>query len=163
MFRTGSTQGQAPAVPQPLQVVAPVIVKPLKVNLLEPFDGSWGKLQTFFSQVELFFGFNADRFVNEKYKVLFDGLYLRRPAFEWLNTFLQDFLNNDPKNKDDVTNIIMQKFSRFKERMRQVFRNFDKKHTAERENKFYGKPAHPQNMSPSFNNTQRKPNGRKLF
>ena len=54
----------------------------------------------------MFFGFNADRFANEKYKVLFAGLYLREPAFKWFNIFLQDFLNNDPKARDDTTNVI---------------------------------------------------------
>ena len=73
MFKTGSTQGQVPIAPQLLQVIAPVIVKPIKVNPLEPFDGSRKKLRAFFSQVELLFEFNAHRFVNEEYKVLFDG------------------------------------------------------------------------------------------
>ena len=68
MFTTESAQSQAPAAPQPLQVVTPAIVKPLKVNLPELIDGSRKKLRVFFFQVELFFRFNADRFANEKYK-----------------------------------------------------------------------------------------------
>ena len=90
MSTTGSTQGQAPAVLQPSQVVVPVIVKPLKINPPEPFNGSQGKLQVFFSQVELFFGFNADRFANEKYKGLFAGSYLSRPGFKLFNTFFSE-------------------------------------------------------------------------
>ena len=73
---TGSIWGQTPAAPHLLQVVALVIVKSLKINLLETFDSSQGKLQAFFSQVELFFYFNADRFTNKEYKVLFASLYL---------------------------------------------------------------------------------------
>ena len=128
---TGSTQGQAPAALQPSQVVAPVIVKPLKVDPPELFDGSRGKLRAFFSKIGLFFIFNANRFANEKYKVLFASFSLRGPAFKWFNTFFQDFLNNDRKDKDNATNVITQNFSRFKERMQQVFGDFDKEHTAE--------------------------------
>ena len=82
--------------------------------------------------MELFFGFNAYRFANEEYKVLFAGLYLQEPALNWFNTFFQNFLNNDPKNRDNATNVILQNFSHFKEQMRQVFGDFDEKHTAER-------------------------------
>ena len=80
----------------------------------------------------MFLGFNADRFVNEKYKVLFTGLYLRGPAFEWFNTFFQNFLNNNPKNKNDTINVITQNFLHLKERMQQVFEDFDKEHTTKR-------------------------------
>ena len=49
-----------------------------------------------------------------------------------LTPAFQDFLNNEPKNRDDATNIITQNFLRFKEQMQQVFEDFDKEHTAER-------------------------------
>ena len=82
MSTTGSTQGQAPVASQLSQVIAPVIVKPLKINQPEPFDDSQEKLRAFYSQVTLLFEFNADRFANEKYKVLFASSYLQEPAFE---------------------------------------------------------------------------------
>ena len=91
MSTTGSTQGQAPTALQSSQIVAPVIIKLSKVNLPEPFNGSQRKLQALFPEVELFFGFNANRVVNEEYKVLFAGSYLLKLAFEWFNTFFQDF------------------------------------------------------------------------
>ena len=103
MSTTGSTRGQAPAVapavapevPAPALAPAPVIIKPLKINTPEPFDGSRGKLRAFFSQIELFFGFNVDRFTTDKHKVLFASTYLRGRAFKWFNSFLTDFLNNE--------------------------------------------------------------------
>ena len=70
----------------PSQVVVPVNVKPLKINPPEPFSDSRRKLQSFFSQIELLFNFNIDRFANKKYKVLFADSYLQGPAFEWYNT-----------------------------------------------------------------------------
>ena len=136
MSTTGSTRGQAPAVAPEIPAPAPapvgVIIKPLKINIPEPFDGSRGKLQAFFSQVELFFGFNVDRFLTDKHKVLFASTYLRGPAFEWFNSFLTDFLNNEPDERDNNTIEVNQNYSNFKNKLRQVFGNFDKEHLTER-------------------------------
>ena len=132
MFTTGSTRGQAPAVAPEIPAPAPVIIKPLKINTPEPFDSGRGKLRAFFSQVELFFGFNAERFPTNKHKVLFASTYLRGPAFKWFNSFLMDFLNNKPDKKDDNTIEVFQNYSNFKNKLRQVFGDFDKEHLAER-------------------------------
>ena len=136
MSTTGSTRGQAPAVapeiPAPAPAPAPVIIKPLKIITSEPFDGSREKLQGFFSQIELFFGFNVDRFPTDKHNVLFGSTYLRGPAFKWFNSFLTDFLNNEPDKRDNDTIEVTQNYSNFKNKLRQVFGNFDKGHLAER-------------------------------
>ena len=132
MSTTRSTRGQAPAVAPEIPAPASVIIKPLKINTSEPFDGSRRKLQAFFSQVELFFGFNADRFPTDKHKVLFASTYLRGPAFKWFNSFLTDFLNNKPDKRDDNTIEVTQNYSNFKNKLRQVFGNFDKEHSAKR-------------------------------
>ena len=131
-----STHGQAPAVAPAVApevpAPAPVIIKPLKINTPKPFDGSRGKLRAFLSQIELFFGFNVDRFPIDEHKVLFASTYLRGPAFEWFNSFLIDFLNNEPDKRDNDTIKITQNYSNFKNKLRQVFGNFDEKHSAER-------------------------------
>ena len=132
MSTTRSTRGQAPAVAPKIPAPAPVIIKPLKINTPEPFDGSKRKLRAFFSQVELFFGFNADRFPTDKHKVLFASTYLRGPAFEWFNSFLMDFLNNKPDKRDNDTVKVTQNYSNFKNKLRQVFGHFDKEHSVER-------------------------------
>ena len=135
MSTTGSTRGQAPAVapeiPAPAPAPALVIIKPLKINTSEPFDGSRGKLQAFFSQIELFFGFNVDRFPTDEHKVLFASTYLRGPAFKWFNSFFTDFLNNEPDKRDNDTIEVTQNYSNFKNKLKQVFGNFDKEHSAE--------------------------------
>ena len=132
MSTTGSTRGQAPAVAPEIPASASVIIKPLKINTPEPLDGSRGKLQAFFSQVELFFEFNADRFPTNEHKVLFASTYLRGPAFEWFNSFLTDFLNNEPDKRNNDTVEVIQNYSNFKNKLRQVFGDFDKEHLAER-------------------------------
>ena len=138
MFTTRSTHGQAPAIapavaPEiPAPAPALVIIKPLKINTPEQFDSSRGKLQAFFSQIELFFGFNVDKFPTDEHKVLFASTYLKGPAFEWFNSFLTDFLNNKPDKRDDDTIKVTQNYSNFKIKMRQVFGDFDEEHLAER-------------------------------
>ena len=114
MSTTGSTCGQAQAVVPEILIPVPVIIKPLKINTPELFEGSRGKLQAFFSQVELFFGLNAERFPTDKHKVLFASTYLRGPAFEWFNSFLTDFLNNKPDKRDNDTVEVTQNYSNFK-------------------------------------------------
>ena len=132
MSTTGSTRGQAPAVAPEILAPAPVIIKPSKINTPEPFDGSRRKLQTFFSQVELFFGFNAKRFPTDKHKVLFASTYLRSPAFKWFNSFLMDFLNNKPDKRDNNMVEVTQNYSNFTNKLKQVLGDFDEEHSAER-------------------------------
>ena len=136
MSTTGSTRGQAPAVtpavaPE-IPAPTPVIIKPLKINTPEPFDGSRGKLRAFFSQTEFFFGFNVDGFPINKHKVWFASTYLKGPAFKWFNLFLMDFLNNEPDKRDNDIIKVTQNYSNFKNKLRQVFGDFDEKHLAER-------------------------------
>ena len=131
MSTTRSIRGQASAVAPEIPAPAPVIIKPLKINTPEPFDGSMGKLRAFFSQVKLFIGFNAERFPTDKHRVLFASTYLKGPAFKWFNSFLTDFLNNKPDERDDDTEEVTQNYSNFKNKLRQVFGDFDEEHLAE--------------------------------
>ena len=133
MSTTGSTRGQAPAVALEIPAPAPVIIKPLKIHTPEPFDSSRGNLQAFYSQVELFFGFNAERFPTDEHKVLFASIYLRSPALKLFNLFLTDFLNNKPDERNNDTVEVTQNYSNFKKKLRQVFGNFDEEHSAKRE------------------------------
>ena len=82
--------------------------------------------------MELFFGFNADKFPTDKHKVLFASTYLSGPAFKWFNSFLTDFLNNEPDKRDNDTIEVTQNYSNFKNKLRQVFGNFEEKHSAKR-------------------------------
>ena len=63
---------------------------------------------------------------------MFASTYLRDPAFEWFNSFLTDFLSNKPDKRDDDTIEVTQNYSNFKNKLRQVFGDFDKEHLAER-------------------------------
>ena len=46
----------------------------------------------------MFFRFNIDKFSTDKNRILFVITYIKRPAFEWIEVFLTDFI----KNKDQA-------------------------------------------------------------
>ena len=164
MSTTGNTRGQAPAVTPEIPALVPalVIIKLLKINTPEPFDGSRRKLRTCFSQIELFFGFNVDKFPTDKHKVLFASTYLKGPAFEWFNSFLTDFLNNEPDKRDNDTVEVTQNYSNFKNKLRQVFGDFDRKKIRQSVGcNHYSRLDLPLTMHQSSSSLLHKPNGKR--
>ena len=127
---TASAVGQQTQQPQPpTQNV--IMAKPLKVKPPETYEGTRGGLKAFFSQVELYFGFNTKQFSRDKLKVLFASIYLQGLEFNWFNSFLCDFLENTLENQDNDTNKIIQSYAKFKKKLVQTFENFDEEHAAE--------------------------------
>ena len=104
-----SAQAQAAQTAQAQAVQAAPIVnlppKPLKVGAPKRYDRSRGGLKLFFSQLELYYGFNTAQFLTDQEKVLFAASYLEGPAFAWFNIYLRDYLDNqaDPKEQEDNT------------------------------------------------------------
>ena len=52
------------------------MAKPLKVKPPETYEGTREGLKAFFSQIELYFGFNTKQFSRDEFKVLFASSYL---------------------------------------------------------------------------------------
>ena len=102
-----------------------IMVKPLKVKPPETYEGTRGGLKAFFSQIELYFGFNTKQFPKDKLKMLFASTYLQELASNWFNSFLCNFLENTPENQDNDTNEITQSYAKFKKKLVQTFENFD--------------------------------------
>ena len=63
----------------------------VKVWPLEPFDGTWNKLQAFATQLDLYLCLNGERITKENNKVLFTSTYLTGPAFDWFKPTLWDY------------------------------------------------------------------------
>ena len=57
----------------------------------------------FFSQLELYYGFNTAQFLTDQEKLLFAASYLEGPVFTWFNIYLRDYLDNqaDPKKQEE--------------------------------------------------------------
>jgi hypothetical protein len=123
---------EEPNAPVPTIVQYPV--KPLKIHAPDTYEGQRGKLKAFLCQLDLFFGFNVDRFPTEKDKVLFATTYLRGPAFEWMEVFLSDFMKNKMKlsEAEIETQEMFHSYATFQEKIKRVFGNADEKRDAER-------------------------------
>ena len=87
----------------------------------------------FFSQLELYYGFNIAQFLTDQEKVLFAASYLEGPAFAWFNIYLRDYLDNqaDPKKQEDNTRQVMGSLKTFKTAMRKMFGILDKEKDVE--------------------------------
>lgn len=112
--------------------------KDLKVPTPDTFSGERTKLKAFLAQTELFIGFNSTRFVNETEKVLWAATLLRGPAFNWIEAFLADYLEN--RTSEGKCSTVMSKeaqtifltFKGFKDKITRVFGDIDQERTAER-------------------------------
>ena len=126
---TSAVEQQTQQPQPPTQNV--IMAKPLKFKPLETYEGTREGCKAFFSQVELYFEFNTKQFLRDKLKVLFASIYLQGPTFNWFNSFLCNFLENTPEDRDNDTNTITQSYAKFKKKLVQIFGDFNKEHTAE--------------------------------
>jgi hypothetical protein len=110
----------------------------IKVNLPDTFSGKQSGFKTFTAQIELYIGFNSAKFVTDTDKVLWSVSFLRGPAFDWVQPFLEDFLGNRAANggvssaMKEETKEIFRTFRGFKEKLTSVFGDIDPRRNAER-------------------------------
>ena len=108
----------------------------LRPNTQETYKGTRRGLKAFFSQIELYFGFNTKQFPRDILKVLFASSYLQELTFNWLNSFFCDFLKDTLEDQDNDSNKITQSYAKFKKKLVLTFGDFDKEHAAERKMQF---------------------------
>jgi hypothetical protein len=134
--QTGGQQAATPAT-----TATPVVTTQsaqIKVNLPDTFSGKQSSFKTFTAQIELYIGFNSAKFVTDTDKVLWSVSFLRGPAFDWVQPFLEDFLGNRAANggvstaMKEETKEIFRTFKGFKQKIASVFGDIDPKRNAER-------------------------------
>jgi len=105
-----------------------------KIPLPVPFDGTRTKLRPFLAQAELYIGFNILQFPADDRKVLWVTSLLSGAAFNWVETYLTDYLENAarPADQEVATRRLFGSFSNFKEDITKVFGDIDPNRTAER-------------------------------
>ena len=125
--------GPANAAPPPPYPVA-LPPRPLKVHLPEPFEGNRAHLKQFLMQMELYFGFNIDRFPDHETKVLFVVSYLKGKAYQWIAPLLEDFLENaaTPDNREEATTVMFGNYAYFKLEITRIYGDVDLACNAER-------------------------------
>jgi hypothetical protein len=92
------------------------------------------KLKAFLIQVELYIGFNMAKFATDRGKVPWVASFLSGPAFNWIEVFIIDHMQNitTPEERDDETIAIVDDFGSFKRKISRVFVDIDAERTAER-------------------------------
>ena len=109
-----------------------------KIALPDLYHRDRSKLRAFLTQVKLYTGFNGHQFPTDTDKVLWAASHLRGPAFNWIETFLSDYMKNrlpDGRCSNGITKKsikIFQKFEGFEGRINRVFGDIDQGRTAER-------------------------------
>ena len=106
----------------------------LKVQKPDVFSGDRSKLRVFLTQAELYIGFNLDKFSGEQEKILWASTYFRGGAFDWIDTYVRDFIDHkdDPENRETNTNAIFLSWNSFKAELNRMYGDIDAIRTAER-------------------------------
>jgi hypothetical protein len=117
---------------------AAIVRKVPKAPMPDYFNGERHKLKAFLVQTELYIGFSSDCFPTEMDKVLWATTLLRKDAFNWIETFVIDYMQNRNSegkcttSMSDDTIVIFKTFEGFKKRITRVFGDIDQERTAER-------------------------------
>ena len=105
----------------------------IKISTSDLYYANRDKLEAYFVQINLYVKRHESQFRNTKNKIFFVVIYLRDNAFTWFQHFMFDYLNKNRNQRKDETNIIFTDFKTFELRLRRIFKNIDRKITAERQ------------------------------
>jgi hypothetical protein len=107
-----------------------------KMPLPDFFDGTRSKLKPFLIQCDLYIGFNVHKYGTDTEKVLWASSLLKKDAFDWIEVYLSDHLENqapeDLADREDETKLIFDNWFEFKKRLTRLFGDIDAQRTAER-------------------------------
>ena len=91
------------------------------------------RLATDLGQLELYMRFNQTTLRNDADRILFASTYLRGGAFEWLEPFLTDYVENPEDEREADAIAIFNSWEAFKERIKMVYGDVDETRTTERQ------------------------------
>jgi len=111
----------AASIPEPAAEANPNLDPAHRTKVAKPdlHYGDRKKLQTFISQLELYFFFNPQDFPDEDRKVMFAANYLRGTAAQWFEPYLKDRMKKLPEERRFKTNDVFGSFTTFVAKMRQ--------------------------------------------
>jgi hypothetical protein len=101
------------------------------VKVLDIFYRDRAKLDNFFIFMDIYIFFNQYLFGSESAKVIYIISYLRGITFNWVKTYIDDFINHKIIKRKvtiitrDITQNIFTNYNTFKENIRQVFRDIE--------------------------------------
>jgi hypothetical protein len=96
----------------------------VKVPLPNFFDGTRGKLKEFLLQVALYFQFHPTKFLTDKSRTLWTVTLLKGPAFDWIEVYADDHMQNQNNAKQETKDII-DNWAEFREQLETHFGDTD--------------------------------------
>jgi hypothetical protein len=88
----GESNRRTKATLEPPKIVVGNLYKDIKTKLLKRYDGNRPGLKAFFTQIELYLGFNLDKFNSETEQVLYVVTLLEGAALSWIEPFMADYI-----------------------------------------------------------------------
>ena len=134
----GESSKRTEATPEPPKVVVGNLHKDIKTKLPERYDGNRPGLKAFLTQIELYLGFNSDKFNSETEQVLYAVTLLEGAALSWIEPFVADYITHRnatgavTTNSDKTTIDLFLSWKGFREGISTVFGDIDPERTAER-------------------------------
>ena len=110
--------------------VSMIQVKSIKVKLSEEYFRERKNLDRFLLQCDLYIWHNQVQFQTEN-EFMFAVTYLWEDVFNWVQTYLKNFLKNSWAKCEDITNKIFNQFSGFKKHIQVLFEDIDTEQTTE--------------------------------
>ena len=96
------------------------------MTLLDTFSGNRSKLKAHLAQIDLYIGFNHKKFSTETDKVMWAVSFLRGPAFDWIEFFLNDYITNQSNDDREAETVaIFASYAEYQKRINRVFRDID--------------------------------------
>ena len=123
---TGSVRGLSSRINEMI-----VSEKEVKIPLPAFFDGTRGNLKSFLLQVELYMRFHASKFKGGERKVLWVVTLLKGPAFDWIEPYVDDHMQNGANQKEKTKELI-EDWAEFRSELENMFGDIDAEHLAER-------------------------------
>ncbi|RYP54676.1 hypothetical protein DL768_000612 [Monosporascus sp. mg162] len=105
-----------------------------KMDAPSKYEGGKEELAGWLVQMRAYFLYYAERFVNEAQKVGYAASRLDGKALRWFEPTLKDYLEHDDNDdREEFTQEVFQRYTKFEEEIRKVFGDTDEKlHAQER-------------------------------
>ncbi|EKG15822.1 Retrotransposon gag protein [Macrophomina phaseolina MS6] len=122
--------------PAPVHAPTPTATQPpnrsTKTAKPDLFYGNRKKLQTFLSQLDLYFFFNSRDFPTDDKRIIFAATYLRDTTAQWFEPYLRDRIEKEPEARKKDTKKVFSSYKHFVTQIKQSFGDLDEVNKARR-------------------------------
>ena len=100
-----------------IQIIQRIVRNKPKIKEPDLYSGERNKLKTFFIQYSLYLHFNQKVYRQDVNKIMFIASYLRGYTQNWVQPFLTDYMDYEPRSREDSIMEIFMSVVTFKEKL----------------------------------------------